>query len=131
MYKSRLHQWGLDKQKEHEALELVRIGPQRKPGEKEPVFNIRGQQVTLGDALHDFDRKGIKEPSSLPTQQQHAGSSTEPPLPSEHDLRTPENGQSQITLQADSDRDRVKINCFVFLRSNWNSGVYVAVTVAG
>ena len=105
MYKSRLHQWGLDKKKkEHEMLELVRIGLQRRPGEKEPVFNIRGRQVTLADALHYFNRKGIKDPSTLLTRQQRqSGSSAEPSSPSEHDVRTPENGQLQVALQADLD----------------------------
>lgn len=111
MYKSRLHQWGLDKKKkEHEMLELVRIGLQRKPGEKEPVFSIRGRQVTLGDALHYFNRKGIKDPTTLLAQhqrqqQQGAGSSAEPSSPSDNDIRTPENSQVPLALQADPDDD--------------------------
>lgn len=111
MYKSRLHQWGLDKKKkEHEMLELVRIGLQRGPGEKEPVFSIRGRQVTLGDALHYFNRKGIKDPLTLLAQHQQPqgraeGSSAEPSSPSEHDIRTPENAQTPFALQADLDDD--------------------------
>jgi hypothetical protein len=111
MYKSRLHQWGLDKKKkEHEMLELVRIGLQRQPGEKEPVFNIRGRQVTLGDALHYFNRKGIKDPSTLLNQPQPAGSSAEPSSPSEHDIQTPENGPHQVALQADPDDDELVLD---------------------
>jgi tetratricopeptide (TPR) repeat protein len=113
MYKSRLHQWGLDKKKkEHEMLELVRIGLQRQPGEKEPVFSIRGRQVTLGDALHYFNRKGIKDPTTLLAQhhqQQQQGrapaSSAEPSSPSEHEISTPENAQIPLSLQADPDDD--------------------------
>jgi tetratricopeptide (TPR) repeat protein len=66
MYKSRLHKWGLDKKKkEHEMLDLVRRGLQRKGDDKDEVFLVRGRQVTLADALHYFNRKGIKDPSSL------------------------------------------------------------------
>ncbi|KEF54550.1 uncharacterized protein A1O9_08992 [Exophiala aquamarina CBS 119918] len=66
MYKSRLHSWGLDKKKkEHEMLDLVRQGLQQKGDDKDKVFLVRGRQVTLADALHYFNRKGIKDPSSL------------------------------------------------------------------
>ncbi|KAK5215314.1 hypothetical protein LTR72_011624 [Exophiala xenobiotica] len=33
--------------------------------DKDKVFHVRGRQVTLADALHYFNRKGIKDPSSL------------------------------------------------------------------
>src|SRR2546423_98134 len=66
MYKSRLHQWGLDKKKkEHEMLDVIRVGYRRKDIDKDSVFQIRGRPVTLGDALHYFSRKGIKDPASL------------------------------------------------------------------
>jgi tetratricopeptide (TPR) repeat protein len=66
MYKSRLHQWGLDKKKkEHEMLDVIRVGYKRKDIDRDSVFNIRGRPVTLGDALHYFSRKGIKDPTSL------------------------------------------------------------------
>ncbi|EXJ92267.1 hypothetical protein A1O3_00817 [Capronia epimyces CBS 606.96] len=66
MYKSRLHTWGLDKKKkEHEMLELVRQGLQQTGDNRDKVFLVRGRQVTLADALHYFNRKGIKDPSSL------------------------------------------------------------------
>jgi tetratricopeptide (TPR) repeat protein len=90
MYKSRLHTWGLDKKKkEHEMLEVVRMGLQRRDGhgEANPVFNVRGRQVSLGDALHYFNRKGVKDPQSLLDQQPESsvGSSS----PSDIDVRTP------------------------------------------
>ena len=66
MYKSRLHQWGLDKKKkEHEMLDVIRVGYRRKDIDRDSVFQIRGRPVTLGDALHYFSRKGIKDPTSL------------------------------------------------------------------
>jgi hypothetical protein len=66
MYKSRLHQWGLDKKKkEHEMLDVIRVGYKRKDIDRDSVFQIRGRPVTLGDALHYFSRKGIKDPTSL------------------------------------------------------------------
>ena len=66
MYKSRLHTWGLDKKKkEHEMLDLVRQGLSQKGEDKEKVFIIRGRSVTLADALHYFNRKGIKDPTTL------------------------------------------------------------------
>ncbi|KAK5463867.1 hypothetical protein LTR55_011741 [Exophiala xenobiotica] len=66
MYKSRLHSWGLDKKKkEHEMHEIVRQVLQHRSEDKDKVFHVRGRQVTLADALHYFNRKGIKDPSSL------------------------------------------------------------------
>ena len=66
MYKSRLHTWGLDKKKkEHEMLDLVRQGLSSKGEDKDKVFIIRGKAVTLADALHYFNRKGIKDPTTL------------------------------------------------------------------
>lgn len=46
-------------------LDLVRQGLQQKGEDKDKVFLVRGRQVTLADALHYFNRKGIKDPSSL------------------------------------------------------------------
>lgn len=66
MYKSRLHAWGLDKKKkEHEMLDLVRQGLSHPGSEKDKIFIVRGKQVTLADALHYFNRKGIKDPITL------------------------------------------------------------------
>ncbi|KAK5188613.1 hypothetical protein LTR96_011297 [Exophiala xenobiotica] len=66
MYKSRLHTWGLDKKKkEHEMLDVVRLALQHKGEDRDKVFHVRGRQFTLADALHYFNRKGIKDPSSL------------------------------------------------------------------
>ncbi|RMZ92742.1 hypothetical protein DV736_g40, partial [Chaetothyriales sp. CBS 134916] len=73
MYKSRLHSWGLDKKKkEHEMLDLVRQGLELQGEDKDKVFTIRGRSVTLADALHYFNRKGIKDPKTL-LDQAHMG----------------------------------------------------------
>ncbi|KIV86504.1 hypothetical protein PV11_02114 [Exophiala sideris] len=88
MYKSRLHTWGLDKKKkEHEMLDLVRQGLQQKGDDKDKVFLVRGRQVTLADALHYFNRKGIKDPSSLLESQ--ADTSGDLSSPDDGDARTP------------------------------------------
>lgn len=88
MYKSRLHTWGLDKKKkEHEMLDLVRQGLQQKGDDKDKVFLVRGRQVTLADALHYFNRKGIKDPSSLLEPQ--GSLSGELSSPDDADVRTP------------------------------------------
>ncbi|ETI24252.1 hypothetical protein G647_03621 [Cladophialophora carrionii CBS 160.54] len=88
MYKSRLHTWGLDKKKkEHEMLDLVRQGLQQKGDDKDKVFLVRGRQVTLADALHYFNRKGIKDPSSLLEPQRAL--SGELSSPDDADVRTP------------------------------------------
>ncbi len=88
MYKSRLHTWGLDKKKkEHEMLDLVRQGLQQKGEDKDKVFLVRGRQVTLADAMHYFNRKGIKDPSSL--LESHGSISGELSSPEDVDVRTP------------------------------------------
>ncbi|KIW29211.1 uncharacterized protein PV07_05038 [Cladophialophora immunda] len=88
MYKSRLHTWGLDKKKkEHEMLDLVRQGLQQKGDDKDKVFLVRGRQVTLADALHYFNRKGIKDPSSL--LEPHRSLSGELSSPEDADVKTP------------------------------------------
>src|SRR5271154_3178532 len=84
MYKSRLHSWGLDKKKkEHEMLEVIRIGFKQPDMDKDLVFQIRGRPVTLGDALHYFSRKGIKDPQTL------LDASPEPSSPSDTGCQTP------------------------------------------
>lgn len=99
MYKSRLHQWGLDKKKkEHEMLEVIRIGFQRKDIDKDSVFQIRGRPVTLGDALHYFSRKGIKDPQSLLDAPPESSSS-----PSEVDCQTPRDLSGQMPIHAEPD----------------------------
>lgn len=103
MYKSRLHTWGLDKKKkEHEMLDVVRLGLQRRDvnGEANPVFNVRGRQVTLGDALHYFNRKGVKDPQTLLDQQPE--SSVGSPSPSEYDVTTPLT-EGELMISADPD----------------------------
>lgn len=88
MYKSRLHTWGLDKKKkEHEMLDLVRQGLSQKGSDKDKVFLVRGKQVTLADALHYFNRKGIKDPASLLESQ--SDSLREQSSPEDCDVQTP------------------------------------------
>ncbi|KAJ9503961.1 hypothetical protein LTR99_006116 [Exophiala xenobiotica] len=94
MYKSRLHTWGLDKKKkEHEMLDLVRQGLQHKGEDKDKVFLVRGRQVTLADALHYFNRKGIKDPSSL----------LEPQADGSGELSSPEDPDAKTPLSFDDD----------------------------
>ncbi|KIW92641.1 uncharacterized protein Z519_06488 [Cladophialophora bantiana CBS 173.52] len=94
MYKSRLHTWGLDKKKkEHEMLDLVRQGLQQKGDDKDKVFLVRGRQVTLADALHYFNRKGIKDPSSL----------LEPQRSVSGDLSSPEDADVKTPLSSNDD----------------------------
>ncbi|KIW12880.1 hypothetical protein PV08_08067 [Exophiala spinifera] len=89
MYKSRLHTWGLDKKKkEHEMLDLVRQGLQQKGDDRDKVFLVRGRQVTLADALHYFNRKGIKDPSSL----------LEPQADAPGELSSPEEAEAKTPL---------------------------------
>lgn len=90
MYKSRLHSWGLDKKKkEHEMLDLVRQGLMQKGDDREKVFIVRGRQVTLADALHYFNRKGIKDPSTLLEPNALVDSSNDASSPEDYDVRTP------------------------------------------
>ncbi|KIX09069.1 uncharacterized protein Z518_00147 [Rhinocladiella mackenziei CBS 650.93] len=109
MYKSRLHTWGLDKKKkEHEMLDLVRQGLQAKGDDKDKVFLVRGRQVTLADALHYFNRKGIKDPSSLLEPQ--AETSGERSSPEDTDLKTPPSSHDDLldTPQAVSDYEMTR-----------------------
>jgi tetratricopeptide (TPR) repeat protein len=94
MYKSRLHTWGLDKKKkEHEMLDLVRQGLHQKGEDKDKVFLVRGRQVTLADALHYFNRKGIKDPSSL----------LEPNRSISGDLSSPDDADVKTPLSCNDD----------------------------
>jgi tetratricopeptide (TPR) repeat protein len=114
MYKSRLHSWGLDKKKkEHEMLDLVRQGLQHGGDDKDKVFMIRGKAVTLADALHYFNRKGIKDPTSL------LGENGEPSLdlssPDDADIQTPISIPGDIldTVPPRADADYEMVNGFV------------------
>lgn len=90
MYKSRLHAWGLDKKKkEHEMLDLVRQGLAQKGADKDKVFLVRGKQVTLADALHYFNRKGIKDPATLLENAMNDHSQREDSSPEDFDVLTP------------------------------------------
>ena len=111
MYKSRLHSWGLDKKKkEHEMLEVVRVGLQQHGNSKDKVFVIRGRAVTLADALHYFNRKGIKDPSTLLEQQ--TGEALDPSAdlssPEDADVKTPGSASGDMldsATRGDSDYD--------------------------
>ena len=128
MYKSRLHQWGLDKKKkEHEMLEVIRIGLKRKDIERESVFQIRGRPVTLGDALHYFNRKGIKDPQML------LDASPEPSSPSDvscqtpsdtlsHDITTVDTGDEQSFDDDEFDVEEIVKNA----EPSWNLDVSLA-----
>lgn len=98
MYKSRLHLWGLDKKKkEHEMLELVRMGMQQKTEDnQDPVFQVRGRQISLADALHYFHRKGVKDPLSLLEAPPDA--SVDASSPSDVDIDTPGASASDLAL---------------------------------
>lgn len=68
-------------------LDLVRQGLQQKGDDKDKVFLVRGRQVTLADALHYFNRKGIKDPSSL--LESRGDMSGELSSPDDADVKTP------------------------------------------
>lgn len=80
-------------------LELVRAGLQRRDahGEKNPVFDVRGRQVTLADALHYFNRKGIKDVQSLLDQasESPADSSSSP---SDFSIKTPSQTEADVSV---------------------------------
>ena len=90
MYKSRLHTWGLDKKKkEHEMLDLVRQGLSHGGADKDKVFVVRGKEVTLADALHYFNRKGIKDPASLLESNGDIRMQRDDSSPEDFDVQTP------------------------------------------
>lgn len=98
MYKSRLHTWGLDKKKkEHEMLDLVRQGlSQKGTADKDQVFWVRGKQVTLADALHYFNRKGIKDPASLLENHPDNETQRDQSSPEDFDVQTPLSSKGDI-----------------------------------
>ena len=116
MYKSRLHQWGLDKKKkEHEMLEVIRVGFNRKDLNKDSVFQIRGRPVTLGDALHYFSRKGIKDPQTL------LDTASEPESASDADVSTPTDAPSLANLpgkHADQNEDESPLDSSSVMSDN-------------
>ena len=107
MYKSRLHSWGLDKKKkEHEMLDLVRQGLAHKGEDKDKVFYIRGRAVTLADALHYFNRKGIKDPTTLLDQSLDTVGDLS--SPDDADIKTPLSNEPDMIdslTRGDSDCD--------------------------
>jgi hypothetical protein len=73
-------------------LDLVRQGLQQQGDDKNKVFIIRGKAVTLADALHYFNRKGIKDPASLLDQ-------NEPSL----DVSSPDDAEVQTPFSVPGD----------------------------
>lgn len=97
MYKSRLHTWGLDKKKkEHEMLDLVRQGLSQKTTDKDQVFLVRGKQVTLADALHYFNRKGVKNPATLLENRPDTPTQRDQSSPEDYDVQTPLSSKADI-----------------------------------
>lgn len=70
-------------------LDLVRQGLMQKGDDRDKVFMVRGRQVTLADALHYFNRKGIKDPSTLLEPNALAESSNDMSSPEDYDVKTP------------------------------------------
>ena len=70
-------------------LDLVRQGLSQKGSDKDKVFLVRGKQVTLADALHYFNRKGIKDPASLLENGSDVQSQREQSSPEDYDIQTP------------------------------------------
>lgn len=97
MYKSRLSTWGLDKKKkEHEMLDLVRQGLSQNNGDKDKdkVFLVRGKQISLAEALHYFNRKGIKDPASL--LEANPDLQPEYSSPEDYDVETPLSSRGDV-----------------------------------
>ena len=67
MFKNRIRAWNLDKKhKQGEMLDaLQHILQRQQTFGKKTVVNIRGQQITLQEVLHYFNRKGVRELLSL------------------------------------------------------------------
>ena len=68
-------------------LDLVRQGLQHQGEDKDKIFMIRGKAVTLADAFHYFNRKGIKDPISLLNQNGEA--SLDLSSPDDAEIQTP------------------------------------------
>lgn len=86
-------------------LDLVRQGLSQKGNDKDKVFLVRGKQVTLADALHYFNRKGIKDPASL--LENSTDSPREQSSPEDCDVQTPlsSKGENFDMLNPISDSD--------------------------
>ena len=60
MYKTRIHVWGLDKnRKENEMRAIIRKRHQQQRQGKSPTFLVRGQAVGSGDIVRYLKRKGM------------------------------------------------------------------------
>lgn len=76
-------------------LDLVRQGLSQKGTDKDKVFLVRGRKVTLADALHYFNRKGIKDPASLLEKDPKIPARQESLSPEDFDVPTPTSGQGE------------------------------------
>lgn len=70
-------------------LDLVRQGMSRGGADKDKIFLVRGRQVTLADALHYFNRKGIKDPKSLLEKESSSLTRDQSRTPEDYDVQTP------------------------------------------
>jgi hypothetical protein len=60
MYKQRIHQWRLDKnRKGHEMRAIIRMANIRALDGKESSFRVRGKPVSVDEVLQYFKRKGL------------------------------------------------------------------------
>ena len=101
MYKSRIKNWGLDKNtKEAEARALLRMKMKRDAVGKDSAFCVRGKTVTTEDALRYFKRKGILNPG---VEAQPAEVSTPPEIECWTPLSSPAPGF--ITIQTHEEED--------------------------
>lgn len=77
-------------------LEIVRLATQQPSDNKDKTFVIRGRTVTLADALHYFNRKGIKDPTVLLDRQNDE-------LDPHAELSSPEDGDVKTPVSASAD----------------------------
>ena len=94
-------------------LDLVRQGLAQQGDDKDKAFMIRGKTVTFADALHYFNRKGIKDPASL--LDQNAEQSLDLSSPDDADVRTPISIPGDIldTIPPPGETDFEMINGYV------------------
>jgi len=83
-------------------LEIVRQGA-ASGWDKDRVYLVRGRQMTLADALHYFNRKGIKDPTTLLDAQNDVTGDVSSP-DDDADARTPLSSQADA-LDAFEDED--------------------------
>lgn len=77
-------------------LDLVRQGLSHGGADKDKVFIVRGKEVTLADALHYFNRKGIKDPASLLESNGELRMQRDDSSPEDYDVQTPLSSRGDI-----------------------------------